>query len=78
MIAGGTTTLSLILSGINLPLGLDANIYGIVAGGFHLFLFSLYGEKNSGSSSACFLILNQKYIFVPNYSMNEMSMINRS
>ncbi len=29
MIAGGTTTLSLILSGLELPFGLDANIYGI-------------------------------------------------
>lgn len=29
MIVGGTATLSLILSGVSLPLGLDANIYGI-------------------------------------------------
>jgi SSS family solute:Na+ symporter len=29
MITGGTTTLLLIISGIDLPLGLDANFYGI-------------------------------------------------
>ncbi|QSE96362.1 sodium:solute symporter family protein [Fulvivirga lutea] len=31
MLIGGTTTLTLILLGVNLPLGLDANIYGIMA-----------------------------------------------
>jgi solute:Na+ symporter, SSS family len=45
MIAGGTTTLSLILSGINLPLGLDANIYGILLAAFTYFFFHFMGKR---------------------------------
>lgn len=42
MIVGGTTTLSLILSGLKLPFGLDANIYGILLAilTYSLFHFS--------------------------------------
>jgi solute:Na+ symporter, SSS family len=42
MIVGGTTTLSLILSGLELPFGLDANIYGISSAvlTYSLFHFS--------------------------------------
>jgi SSS family solute:Na+ symporter len=45
MITGGSTTLSLILSGIQLPLGLDANIYGILLAALTYSLFHL-NEKN--------------------------------
>ncbi len=46
MIAGGSTTLSLILSGINMPFGLDANIYGILLSAFIYSLFHIPGKKN--------------------------------
>ncbi|MFW5756538.1 MAG: sodium:solute symporter family protein [Tangfeifania sp.] len=52
MIAGGAVTLSLILSGLELPLGLDANIYGIslailTYSLFHFFDYSLQTKKLS-------------------------------
>ncbi len=42
MIVGGTVTLLLILSGLNLPLGLDANIYGISLAALTYILFHLF------------------------------------
>lgn len=46
MIAGGTTTFSLILSGIDMPFGLDANIYGILLAAFTYFFFHFVGKRN--------------------------------
>jgi solute:Na+ symporter, SSS family len=45
MIVGGTTTLSLILSGLELPFGLDANIYGISLAILIYSLFHFYEIK---------------------------------
>ena len=47
VIAGGTATLSLILSGLDLPFGLDANIYGIALAVFIYLLFH-FSEWNRG------------------------------
>lgn len=47
MVVGGTTTLSLILSGIDLPLGLDANIYGISLATLTYLLFHFSEVKPS-------------------------------
>ncbi len=47
MIAGGTTTLTLILSGVKMPFGLDANIYGILLAFFIYFLFHFIGKKKA-------------------------------
>ena len=44
MIAGGTTTLALILSGLELPFGLDANIFGIALAAF-TYLFLHFGSS---------------------------------
>jgi len=38
MIAGGTTTVALVISGIRLPLDLDANIFGISASAIIYFI----------------------------------------
>ncbi len=45
MIVGGTVTLTLILSGVNLPLELDANVYGIALAALTYMLFHI-SEKN--------------------------------
>jgi SSS family solute:Na+ symporter len=45
MIAGGGTTLVLIISGISLPLGLDANIFGIGISILAYWLTSLIPNK---------------------------------
>jgi len=42
MIAGGTTTLTLIISDLELPFGLDANIYGISLAVLTYLLFHFY------------------------------------
>jgi SSS family solute:Na+ symporter len=45
MIAGGTTTITLIVANINLPLGLDANIFGISTSAIIFIFGSLLGKK---------------------------------
>lgn len=45
MIVGGTTTLSLIVSGLELPFALDANIYGILLAIFTYLLFHFFELK---------------------------------
>ncbi len=47
MIAGGTTTLALILSGLELPLGLDANIFGITLAAIIYLLFHFQRSKST-------------------------------
>ncbi|MFW6257602.1 MAG: sodium:solute symporter family protein, partial [Prolixibacteraceae bacterium] len=47
MIAGGTTTLALILSGPGLPFGLDANIFGITIAAIIYLLFHLQKSKST-------------------------------
>lgn len=42
MVVGGTTTLSLIISGLELPFGLDANIYGIFLALITYLLFQFF------------------------------------
>jgi SSS family solute:Na+ symporter len=46
MFAGGGTTLVLIVSGIDLPLGLDANVFGITASLF-TFLIFIYIKRSA-------------------------------
>jgi SSS family solute:Na+ symporter len=45
MIVGGTTTVSLVISGLKLPLNLDANIFGITASVFVYFTINLIYKK---------------------------------
>ncbi len=45
MIVGGVTTLSLIFSNVNMPFGLDANIYGILLATFTYSIFHFMGKK---------------------------------
>ncbi|WP_346855454.1 sodium:solute symporter family protein [uncultured Draconibacterium sp.] len=45
MFAGGLTTLFLIVSEMELPLNLDANIFGIVLSGLSYFLVTLFAKK---------------------------------
>jgi SSS family solute:Na+ symporter len=45
MIIGGTTTVALIISNLDLPFGLDANIFGISASAFIYFLVTLISKK---------------------------------
>jgi len=45
MIIGGTTTVALIISNLDLPFGLDANIFGISASAIYLFLVTLISKK---------------------------------
>ncbi len=47
MIAGGTATLSLILSGAEMPFALDANIYGILLATITYLVFHLIEKKNA-------------------------------
>ncbi|PKP30215.1 MAG: sodium:solute symporter [Bacteroidetes bacterium HGW-Bacteroidetes-17] len=47
MIVGGTTTVSLIISDIKLPLDLDANIFGITASAFVYFTINLFFKKQN-------------------------------
>ena len=47
MVLGGTTTLSLILSGLSLPLGLDANFYGILLAAFTYLIFHFFEVKHT-------------------------------
>jgi SSS family solute:Na+ symporter len=44
---GGTTTVSLIISDIKLPLDLDANIFGITASAFVYFTINLFFKKQN-------------------------------
>ncbi len=45
MISGGSMTLILILTGLDLPFGLDANIFGISFSALTYFLFHMYSGK---------------------------------
>jgi len=45
MIVGGTTTVSLVVSGLQLPLNLDANIFGISASAFVYFIVNIFFKK---------------------------------
>jgi SSS family solute:Na+ symporter len=45
MIVGGTITLSLIISGLELPFELDANIYGILLAVLTYSLFHFFEMK---------------------------------
>jgi len=47
MISGGTLTLVLIISSIDLPLGLDANIFGIVFSVLSYFSVAIFSKKNT-------------------------------
>lgn len=47
MIVGGTTTVSLIISDLKLPLDLDANIFGISASAFVYFIINLFLKKQN-------------------------------
>jgi SSS family solute:Na+ symporter len=47
MIVGGGTTLGLILSGMNLPLGLDANVFGISTSVVTFVLVSMLTSVNT-------------------------------
>jgi SSS family solute:Na+ symporter len=47
MLVGGGTTLLLILSGLPLPLGLDANVYGILAAAFVFIILSYLQPKSA-------------------------------
>ncbi|UII19225.1 sodium:solute symporter family protein [Fulvivirga ligni] len=45
MLTGGVVTLTLILTGVELPLGLDANIYGIIASAIVFFIINEVRKK---------------------------------
>lgn len=47
MITGGTLTLILIISNIDLPLGLDANIFGIVFSMLSYFIVTIFSKRNT-------------------------------
>jgi SSS family solute:Na+ symporter len=51
MLLGGGTTITLIASGINLPLGLDANIYGISISAATFILISFLTSTEEINSS---------------------------
>jgi SSS family solute:Na+ symporter len=45
MLFGGTTTVTLIVSNIALPFGLDANIFGIIASAIVYFSVTFLSQK---------------------------------
>ncbi len=45
MLAGGSVTLTLIILGIELPMGLDANIFGILSSAFTYFIVVLISKR---------------------------------